>query len=294
VQLSFLLVCAALWAGCGDVLSSGAADQAPAAAAPELPAGIRALRVRIAQEIAIVVEGNADPELGARLNAALQSELARLGIAVVHPGSKVFDVLLRVETRVTGAVSFLRGRVGLAAEKSGVVLASASTGVELHGGGEFPAVMMQKAVASLLATPALAEYAQRNIPLRELEHAQPLTAVATRPTRPAPQPPVPVAARPAKAVPNPVGEARAHSNRGTGLYNLGRFSEALVEFEAAYLAVQDPPFLFNIAQCQRKMGNNREALETYRAYLRVAPAAPNRTEVQRHISELERQAHASR
>jgi tetratricopeptide (TPR) repeat protein len=249
--------------------------------------------VRIAQEIAIVVEGNADSELGERLNAALQSELARLGIAVVHPGSKMFDIVLRVETRVTGAVSFLRGHVGLTAEKSGVVLASASTGVELHGGGDFPAVMMQKAVASLLATPALAEYAQRKVPLREVEPAQPQTAVTARPARTAPQP-LAFATRPAKAVSNPVGEARAHSNRGTGLYNLGRFSDALAEFEAAYLAIQDPPFLFNIAQCQRKMGNNKEALETYRAYLRVAPAAPNRTEVQRHISELERQAHASR
>ena len=78
------------------------------------------------------------------------------------------------------------------------------------------------------------------------------------------------------------------------MYNLGRFSEALSEYEAAYLAVQDPPFLFNIAQCHRKMGKNKEALESYRSYLRVAPDAPNRAEVQRRISELERQAHATR
>jgi tetratricopeptide (TPR) repeat protein len=78
------------------------------------------------------------------------------------------------------------------------------------------------------------------------------------------------------------------------LYNLGRFSEALAEYEAAYLAVQDPPFLFNIAQCHRKMGNNKEALDSYRSYLRVAPAAPNRAEVQKRISELERQVHAAR
>lgn len=41
------------------------------------------------------------------------------------------------------------------------------------------------------------------------------------------------------------------------------------------------------------LGKNKEALESYRSYLRVAPDAPNRTEVQRRISELERQAHAA-
>ena len=42
------------------------------------------------------------------------------------------------------------------------------------------------------------------------------------------------------------------------------------------------------------MGNGKEALESYRSYLRVAPAAPNRAEVQKHISDLERQVHAAR
>jgi tetratricopeptide (TPR) repeat protein len=98
----------------------------------------------------------------------------------------------------------------------------------------------------------------------------------------------------AKATRNPTAEAKAHASRGTNLYNLGRFSEALAEYEAAYLAIQDPPFLFNIAQCHRKMGKNKEALDSYRTYLRVAPEAPNRAEVQKRISELEHQAHATR
>ena len=276
------------------MLSSGASEPTPAAGAPELPAGIRALRVKIADEIAIVVEGNADPKLGERLNAALQSELARLGIAVVHAGNKAFDLTLRIETRVTGAVSFLRGRVGLTAEKTGVALASASTDVEIHSSGDFPDLMMQKAIRSLLGSAALTEYAGHTAPRGEGERAQPSPVMAARSARTTPQPPITVAARPARSPANPVGESKSHSNRGTGLYNLGRFMDALSEFEAAYLAVQDPPFLFNIAQCHRKMGHNREALESYRAYLRVSPSAPNRTEVQRHITELERQAHASR
>ena len=275
----FLLVCVALWAGCGSVLSSGDAAPLPAATASDLPAGIRGLRVRVAEEVAIVVEGNVDSGLGDHLKAALQAELARLGLTVVRASDRSFDLTLRIETRVTGAVSYLRGHVGLTAEKGGLAVALASTQAELHSSGEFPAIMMREAAGALLHSPALAEFAEKKAPSREVVRE--------------------TAAPPAKAPLNTVAVnaaavAKAHANRGTGMYNLGRFSEALSEFEAAYLAVQDPPFLFNIAQCHRKMGNGKEALESYRSYLRVAPAAPNRAEVQKHIAELERQVHAAR
>jgi tetratricopeptide (TPR) repeat protein len=279
VRLFFILVCLAPWAGCTSVLSSGDATPAPATSTSDLAPGIRGLRVRVAEEVAIVVEGNADPRLGDHLKAALQSELGRVGLTVVRASDSKYDLTLRIETRVTGAVNYLRGHVGLNAEKGGVAVATASTDVELHSDGEFPAAMMQKAAAALLRSPALAEFVERKGPTREVvrDSAQ---AIAMAP--------------PAAAPKSAVALAKTHSNRGTSLYNLGRFSEALSEYEAAYLAVQDPPFLFNIAQCHRKMGNNKEALDSYRSYLRVAPAAPNRAEVQKHISELERQVHATR
>jgi tetratricopeptide (TPR) repeat protein len=279
VRLLFILVCLAPWAGCGAVLSSGDATRAPATSTSDLPPGIRGLRVRVAEEVAIVVEGKADPGLPDHLKAALQSELGRLGLTVVRTSDKTYDLTLRIETRVTGAVNYLRGRVGLTAEKSGVAVATASTDVELHSDGEFAATMTQKAAAELLRSPALAEFAEKRGTSRETVREKP-QAIAMAP--------------PAAAPRNTAALAKTHSNRGTSLYNLGRFSEALTEYEAAYLAVQDPPFLFNIAQCHRKMGDNREALDSYRSYLRVAPAAPNRAEVQKHISELERQVHAAR
>jgi hypothetical protein len=256
------------------VLSSGDEAPLPAAKTSDLPAGIRGLRVRVAEEVAIVVEGNVDSGLGDHLKAALQTELGRLGLTVVRASDRSFDLTLRIETRVTGAVSYLRGHVGLTAEKGGLAVALASTQAELHSSGEFPAIMMQEAAAALLHSPALAEFVAKKAPSREVVRE--------------------AAAPPTKAPLNVATVAKAHANRGTGMYNLGRFSEALSEFEAAYLAVQDPPFLFNIAQCHRKMGNGKEALESYRSYLRVARAAPNRAEVQKHISELERQVHATR
>jgi tetratricopeptide (TPR) repeat protein len=278
-----LPVCIALGAGCGSVLATGNDTSTPAARATELPPGMRGLRVRVAEEVAIVVEGNADPGLADHLKAALQAELGRIGLTVVRASDKSFDLSLRIETRVTGAVSYLRGRVGLTAEKGGLAVALASTGVELHSNGEFPAIMTQKAVAELLQSPALAAFAEKKAPPSRdaLRDRSPALAAAS-------------ATAPAKATRNPTAEAKAHANRGTNLYNLGRFSEALAEYEAAYLAIQDPPFLFNIAQCHRKMGKNKEALDSYRTYLRVAPEAPNRTEVQKHISELEHQVHAAR
>ena len=264
------------------MLSSADATPGSAAGTPDLAPGIRGLRVRVAEEVAIVVEGNADPGLSDHLKAALQAELGRLGLTVVRASDKSADLTLRLETRVTGAVGYLRGRVGLTAEEGGLAVALASTDVELHSNSEFPAMMTQKAAMALLRSAALAEFAEKKGPSREVFHEKPPATTAAK------------AALPAKAPRSAAAEAKAHSNRGTSMYNLGRFSEALSEYEAAYLAVQDPPFLFNIAQCHRKMGKNKEALESYRSYLRVAPEAPNRAEVQKHISELERPAHAAR
>ncbi len=53
------------------------------------------------------------------------------------------------------------------------------------------------------------------------------------------------------------------------------------------MAVPDPVFLFNIAQCHRKMGHDKEAVDFYKSYLRNAPNAPNRADVQKRIQELE-------
>src|SRR5690242_16110109 len=75
---------------------------------------------------------------------------------------------------------------------------------------------------------------------------------------------------------------------GLRQYNLGHFERALSDFESAYQTVPDPVFLFNVGQCNRMLGRTQEALLAYRAYLREAPKAPNREEVDRLRAELER------
>lgn len=81
--------------------------------------------------------------------------------------------------------------------------------------------------------------------------------------------------------------ARAHFENGMKRYNLGQFDEAQRAFEEGYLARPDPVFLFNIGQCQRKLGAWEKAVGSYRAYLREVPEATNRTEVEELIREAE-------
>ena len=49
-----------------------------------------------------------------------------------------------------------------------------------------------------------------------------------------------------------------------------------VDFKGAYRLFREPTFLFNIAQCERQMGDYAAAASQYRAYRREAANAPNR------------------
>ncbi len=80
---------------------------------------------------------------------------------------------------------------------------------------------------------------------------------------------------------------RALYEQATKDYNLGRFDDALRLYTQAYEIRADPAFLFNIAQCYRQLHRPAEAAREYRAYLREAPDAPNRAEVQQRIKDLD-------
>jgi len=82
-------------------------------------------------------------------------------------------------------------------------------------------------------------------------------------------------------------KARAHFQQGDTYFKLEKYPNALQEFEQAYLAKQDPSFLYNIAQCHRLMGNRAEAIRFYKRYLNDAPAAANRPVAEKHIRDLE-------
>jgi tetratricopeptide (TPR) repeat protein len=82
-------------------------------------------------------------------------------------------------------------------------------------------------------------------------------------------------------------KARELYRVGTQHYNLAEYDKALDSFKEAYRNYEDPIFLFNIGQCHRQLDHKQEAVGFYRAYLRNAPNAPNRDEVNALIAKLE-------
>ena len=83
--------------------------------------------------------------------------------------------------------------------------------------------------------------------------------------------------------------AKEHYQRGTTYYDLGKYDDAIKEFEAAYHLKNDPAFLYNLAQAYRLVGNNERALHFYRTFLRYVPKSPKRAEIEDRIKALEQQ-----
>ena len=86
--------------------------------------------------------------------------------------------------------------------------------------------------------------------------------------------------------------AKQHFEAGVSHFDLAEWEQALVEFKEAYRLKSDASLLYNIAQCHRKLGHVDDALTFYKTYLRRAPEAPNREEVERRIQELEAEQQA--
>jgi tetratricopeptide (TPR) repeat protein len=77
--------------------------------------------------------------------------------------------------------------------------------------------------------------------------------------------------------------AKEHYARGTSFYDLGRYDDAIKEFEAAYELKNDPAFLYNLAQSYRQVGNHEQAVHFYKTYLRYVPKSPNKADIEEKI-----------
>jgi hypothetical protein len=84
-----------------------------------------------------------------------------------------------------------------------------------------------------------------------------------------------------------VKRAKEHYTKAENLYRVERFQDAFTEYQEAYLAKPEPNLLFNMAQCQRKMGNRAEAVRFYRRFLAAKPNPPNLATVEQHLRDLE-------
>lgn len=95
--------------------------------------------------------------------------------------------------------------------------------------------------------------------------------------------------RAAQAAPEARREARVLTESAEADYREGRFESAAVGYERAYELVPAPQLLFNIGQCQRKLGRPARAKTFFEAYLRARPDAPQRIVVEQLIAEADAQ-----
>lgn len=93
-------------------------------------------------------------------------------------------------------------------------------------------------------------------------------------------------APPAESAATPGQRAKQHYLQGEAYFKSKNFSEAMDEYQKGYLEKPDPVFIFNIAQCQRLLGNSSAAVEFYQRYLKEAPSGPGRPVAEKEIAEL--------
>jgi tetratricopeptide (TPR) repeat protein len=95
---------------------------------------------------------------------------------------------------------------------------------------------------------------------------------------------------PARAQSEPEKRQRAkdHYEMANRFYDVGKYGDAINEYEQAYLLIEDPALLFNIGQAYRLWDRPEDALRSYRNYLRRRPDASNRADVEKKIADLER------
>ena len=83
----------------------------------------------------------------------------------------------------------------------------------------------------------------------------------------------------------PTERAKALFAEGNQHFDLGELDQALELYKRAYRIKALPAFLFNIAQCHRKLGHHQDAITMYQSYLVEVPDAQNKAMVESLIAE---------
>jgi tetratricopeptide (TPR) repeat protein len=94
---------------------------------------------------------------------------------------------------------------------------------------------------------------------------------------------------PARADEEATEQARQHYEKGKQAFDLGKWDDAIAEFEEAYRLRSDPTFLFNMAQAYRRKGDLQRARDLYKNYLIENPESPKRSEIEKRIRTLEKE-----
>jgi len=92
----------------------------------------------------------------------------------------------------------------------------------------------------------------------------------------------------ALAAPARADKRSAHHavQRAERLYRAGEFQRSLEQFQQAWDSFPEPDSLLGIARCQRQLGQNEAALNSYRQYLESGAPETRRAEAQSAVAEL--------
>jgi len=83
----------------------------------------------------------------------------------------------------------------------------------------------------------------------------------------------------------PTVRAKELFAKGNEHYALAEYAPALAQYKLAYRVKPLPAFLFNIAQCHRKLNQHADAIAMYQSYLVGVPDAPNKALVDELVAE---------
>jgi hypothetical protein len=235
---------------------------------------------------------------------SVRSYMAQVGLEVVADPAQPHDVDVGLAMNILGVSLLMRGSGSLQVSSAGRIIDRVSTPEEIEPAAGFGKSMARELVEALVHSSALAAFADARtgssppppVPAAPGTAPPPVVGVGAPDSTPAA-----ATAAPAGATllatptglpptgPDRVAAAKAHARQASAYYDVGRYADAFAEFEQAYLIEQDPALLYNMGQCQRKLGNVEAATQFYRTYLRRAPRGPSAPDAEKRIHELESQ-----
>lgn len=86
--------------------------------------------------------------------------------------------------------------------------------------------------------------------------------------------------------------AREHNKAAKKLFSVGLFDQAAKEYTRAYQAKPLPVFLFNLAQCHKRIPGREHverAMFYFKSYLANEPGSPMREDIEAEVIRLDRQ-----
>ena len=240
--------------------------------------------------------------------------MEQVGLRVVADAAQPHELDVHLALNVAGAAVLMRGTATMDVSAGAEAIAKIVTDERIDPASGFGRSLARDLVESLVHAGAVATAADTSAASGNVPPPPPPPESGSKDAAPAPAPP-PEAPAPTSAGtettaslvtpapappplpptgPDGIAAAKAHTKQGAAYYDLGRYADANTEFESAYLIEQDPALLYNMGQCQRKLGKSEEAVHFFRTYLRRSPTGPFASSATQRIKEIESESRSKK